>query len=514
MHRDRRKTCFLVLALSLAVTITLPQTIWAADHGYTSPSSASSAKTDPGGVTDPAEPSTMIRRFNAQINRLVKENERTRRLMEERERRNQEEVEQLRQQIKAIQTAQQQTEQKLEVQQKASTQQIKSVVKTELAEEAPSTFGGLLNSYWGQHRFLLLGGGATTFAYDRNTNENTFAAALLPVILWRLSDRIFFQGHLEVTLPASGGADVELEYAEFNAFLNKYLEVGVGKFLLPFGDFISDVHPPWLDRFVTHPIPYREDVGMLPFDALGVQARGAVQWGALGQDVDYTAWVNNGPSFDVPLPGSAIDSTNVQTNTHGKSFGARLRFYPFPVDSSLGRLELGVSTYDGKWQDGLWFTSWGVDTSYLRGNLEVRGEYIETHRQLPEPQNADNRNGWYIQAGYQLTGLNIANVINPFVHRLEPVVRYSGENQHGVIMGEPMAPNVGMNGSPSLMVPHPREVALGLDYWIAPSIVWKLEYDIELPENGGYLFTEDGTAMPVGSTSTDRAILTQLAIGF
>jgi hypothetical protein len=511
MYKHRRTICFLVAGLS-ALMIALPRATWAADRGG-SASSASRVGSDSPSVRDPAKPATMITRINAQINRLVKENERTRRLMEKRERQNREEVERLKDQIKVLESAQQQTEQKLQVQQEASKKQIKSAVKTELAQEAPSTFGGLLNSYWGQHRFVITGGTAATFAYDRNTNINTFSAGFLPVFLWRLSDRMFVQAHLEVALPASGETEVNLEYAEFNAFLNKYLEVGAGKFLLPFGDFIEDVHPPWIDRFITHPIPYREDVGLLPFDAVGLQARGAVQWGGLRQDMDYTAWVSNGPSFDVALPGSAVDNTNIQINTHSKAYGARLRVHPFPLDSNLGRLELGVSTYDGKWQDGLWFTSWGIDTNYILGNLEMRGAYLETHRQLPEPQNADNREGWYIQAGYQLTGLRISKVIDRFLHRLEPVVRYSGSNQRAVIMGEPMTPAVGMNGSPSLMVPHPREVALGLDYWIAPSIVWKLEYDVELPERGGQVLTEDGDAMPV-STPTDRAIMTQLAVGF
>jgi hypothetical protein len=517
MNKERAGTRFLVVALFLVVSIAFPQRAGATDDGHSSSSSVPSAKTDsePGGLTDPAEPPAIIRRINAQINRLVKENERTRRLMEEREHQNQEEVKQLRQQIKAIETSQQQTERKLQVQREASQKQIKSVVKTELAQEAPRTFGGLLDSYWGQHRFVITGGTAATFEYDRNTNINSFAVGFLPVFLWRLSDWAFFQGHLEVGLPASGETEVSLEYAQVDMFLNKYLELGFGKFLLPFGDFIEDVHPPWTNRFISHPVPYREDVGIVPFSDLGLQARGGIQWGVEGQDVDYTAWVGNGPNFDFPLVGSAFADNNISTNTHSKSFGGRLRFYPFPVDSNFGRLELGVSTYDGKWLDGLWFTSWGVDTNYILGNLEVRGAYVETHRQMPEQENADNRQGWYVQAGYQLAGLNISRIIDPFVHRLEPLVRYSGENQRAVIMDpdEPMLPGNGMGVSPSVMVPHPRELALGLDYWIAPSMVWKVEFDMEFPESGGLALTPDGMAMPA-STPNDRAIMTQLAVGF
>lgn len=37
------------------------------------------------------------------------------------------------------------------------------------------------------------------------------------------------------------------------------------------------------------------------------------------------------------------------------------------------RLELGASTYDGKWLNSLWFNAWGVDFAYLHENLQARG---------------------------------------------------------------------------------------------------------------------------------------------
>ena len=51
-----------------------------------------------------------------------------------------------------------------------------------------------------------------------------------------------------------------------------------------------------------------------------------------------------------------------------------------------------------------------------------------------------------------------------------------------------LVPDFGLNGSPATYAPHSREVALGLDYWIAPSIVWQNEFDIELPRAGGTFF--------------------------
>jgi hypothetical protein len=65
-----------------------------------------------------------------------------------------------------------------------------------------------------------------------------------------------------------------------------------------------------------------------------------------------------------------------------------------------------------------------------------------------------------------------------------------------------------------LFAPHAREVALGLDYWVAPSIVWQNEFDIELPESGGLFVNSNGVEHPAGSIPNDHAFLSQFTIGF
>ena len=81
----------------------------------------------------------------------------------------------------------------------------------------------------------------------------------------------------------------------------------------------------------------------MPPTDIGVQARGSMQWGALGQDVDYTLWIANGPSFDSALPTPVVGQTlnpqnNIALNSNGRAFGGRFRLYPFPLDAGLGRL--------------------------------------------------------------------------------------------------------------------------------------------------------------------------------
>jgi hypothetical protein len=77
-----------------------------------------------------------------------------------------------------------------------------------------------------------------------------------------------------------------------------------------------------------------------------------------------------------------------------------------------------------------------------------------------------------------------------------------------------LVPDFGLSRSPGLYAPHAREVALGLDYWIAPSIVWQNEFDFEVPRGGGSFIAADGSATPVGRAPHDYVFFTQLSIGF
>ena len=92
-------------------------------------------------------------------------------------------------------------------------------------------------------------------------------------------------------------------------------------------------------------------------------------------------------SLPQPVVGEVVNPVNnITLNTNGKAYGARFRVYPLPLDSNLGRLELGASTLNGKWLNGNWYNAWGVDFAYLRGSLQARGEFLEMYRQMPKQQ--------------------------------------------------------------------------------------------------------------------------------
>jgi hypothetical protein len=421
-----------------------------------------------------------------------------------------------------------------------TTEQIKTLQQS--VEEGPSPTGmaRAVQGYLGSHTFTLTGSAGMDFIADQQSaaldgvshqTQNSFFFDFEPMLLYRPTDWILFEGVLSAGF-GNTGTGTDLSSALFYLFPNDYLTIIGGLFDSPFGDWYEDQSPMWVNRFITAPLPYGVEPVVPPAE-LGIQLRNGMQWGTVGQDFDYTMWVGQGPGYSEPVLGAAVDApiAVASKQTNGKAFGGRFRVYPLPIDANLGRLEMGVSTYDGKWLDGNWLTSWGVDFAYLMGSLQTRGAWMQSYRQMPGALPTDNRQGWYLQAGYFLNQLNLPGVpdlVNSYIHRLEPLIRYSGVNQHFVATDDisgatgtgagglqaGLIPDFGIQGSPALYAPHSREVAFGLDYWIAPSIVWQNEFDLELPHAGGTFISGTGAASPVGAVPNDKVFLSQFTVGF
>ncbi|MGH7813408.1 MAG: hypothetical protein ACREQI_05330 [Candidatus Binataceae bacterium] len=405
---------------------------------------------------------------------------------------------------------------------------------------SPAQFSESFGQYLGSHTFQVTGAAGLDYIYNQQSGaladihhatQNTFLLDWEPMVLYRPADWILFEGVMSASFGQTG-TGTDLSTADFQLFPSDYLTLVGGLFDNPFGDWLEAQSPMWVNRFVTAPLPFGVE-SVVPPGEIGVQARGGLQWGKLGQDFDYTAWIGNGPTFSENVLGASMGGpvavANAQSN--GRSYGGRLRFYPLPLDADLGRLELGASTYDGKWQGGNWLTSWGVDFNYLKGNFQGRGEWLQSYRDMGSSLPRDNRQGWYLQLGYMMSSVKIPGLprnINRYFQRLQPLIRYSGVNQHYVAIDDitgatgmgvggfqaGLIPDFGLNGSPALYAPHSREVALALDYWFAPSIVWNNEFDFEVPQAGGMFVASDGSLTPAGSIPNDHAFLTQFTIGF
>src|SRR5208283_1686381 len=523
---------------SIALTVLAPGSTRAEDSSISKPGSS--------GDPPEAKPGS--------YNRLLRELQAERQHMREVERKHEEEeaaerkrIDELEKEVSAINSANlqlQQVQTTLQTTNAQTEKQVTQIQKTVSSELGPFNFGDRINSFLGQHTFTMVGDASVGYYYDHQggVNDPVLEFEINPMI--RLADWIQFYGAIGAVAGPGGISTVGPTLANLQIFpfgQEAPLELVAGLFDLPFGDFYENQGPPWVNPFVTAPLMYGAEA-ILPPASLGMQARGGIQWGSLGQDVDYTVWADSGPSFEsspgvdaIPAPVigerlNPLTGTNIATN--GKGFGARFRLFPVPISEDLGRLELMATTYNGKWLDSLWYNSWGVGYAYRLGPFRTRGEWAQTYRQMQSLTGAaaypgccghENREGWYAMAGYFLYGIPhpyLGDWLEPRFDKLEFLVRYSGVNQSGILANDiTNVPVQGFNGSPSVFSPHAREVALGLDYWFAPSIVWQSEVDFELPGRGGTLYNFAGTsstptASGIGATENDVAAMTQLTVGF
>jgi hypothetical protein len=525
------------VVLSIAVTMIPLRSTYAGESTIAKPGSSA----DP-----PSDPPRDAKRRPSDYQRLLRELEAERRHVEELER----EVKaiadsnsKLQQTTSTLQTSNQQLATALA----QTQQQVGGVQKVIHSQFGPEGFADGINSFFGSHRFTLAGTVSTGFYYDRQGNTNTPALDFELYPLLKFNDWLQFYGNITVGLSTGAGGEAPFYtgVANFQIFpfgRDVPFELVAGITDRPFLDWYEDQALNFVNPYVTAPLNYGPEA-MVPPASLGLQARGGIQWGQPGQDFDYLVLVDSGPTFEsapgigtIPTPviGEVLNPlTGINVATNGKGIGTRFRFYPLPVDLGWGRAELEASSYTAKWLDGNYYYAWGVGYAYRVGPFRTRGEWEQTYREMPSLPAAavypgccghDNRQGWFVQLGYFLYGIPhpyLGDWLEPRFNKTEFSVRYSGVNQRAILANDiTTVPAFAVtNGSPAIFSPHAREVALALDYWIGPKIVWKNEVDFELPEAGGTVFTfapgaSTPTAGGIGATKNDTAVETQFTVQF
>lgn len=250
----------------------------------------------------------------------------------------------------------------------------------------------MLSAISGNTKMVL--SGVAWFGFQANLNDHSTTTVknsfnnygFSPMFLWKLSDKLFFESEIEI----NNGA-MELEYAKLSYSLNKYMIIGAGRMLTPFGAYAERWEPVHIERFPNAHL--RPNDEFLPDDShlywgaiMGVDVRGGIPLGSA--KMNYALYISNGPLLSKDANGNptgVIQYENLlDENNNNKEVGGRIGLLPFSNSS----LEIGFSAKHGIAGDQgdpvygkTGATAYAVDLSYvksieaLKSTINFRGQF-------------------------------------------------------------------------------------------------------------------------------------------
>lgn len=340
----------------------------------------------------------------------------------------------------------------------------------------------------GSTKFLLAGYG--TGSYIAKSGEDPFFDATFNgFFLWKMTDRLFFEGELEFEFE-DGMTTTNLEIAQASYLLNDYMTIGVGRFLNPMNYFVERQHMGWVNKFPDKPLAVYD--GLLPESELGIQLRGVIPIGPT--KLEYAGYLANAPGL-ITMPDDLselgmLDFDNDANAGGHLAVGGHVGFIPIPqIEVGYGIQRSMVGPRDHAVENILQSADFNfvADSPTLKGLINFRAQWVWSHigRFVYDPMGTQgfgpvafstNPNGGYVQLAYRPTGFG--NVIKNF----EPVVRYDRFNQ--------LHTPVGFDE---------ERWSFGLDYWLTASAVIKAAYEVDNKNNGA---------------RDQNAFMMQVAVGF
>ena len=340
----------------------------------------------------------------------------------------------------------------------------------------------------GSTKFLLAGYGTGSFI-AKSGEDPFFDATFNGFFLWKMTDRLFFEGELEFEFE-DGNTTTNLEIAQASYILNDYMTIGVGRFLNPMNYFVERQHMGWVNKFPDKPLAVYD--GLLPESELGAQLRGVIPIGPT--KLEYVGYVANAPGLmtapdDLSQLGMLDFDNDANAGGH-IAVGGHVGFIPIPqLEVGYGIQRSKVGPRDHAVENILQSADFNfvADSPTLKGLINFRAQWAWSHigRFVYDPMGVQgfgpvafstNPNGGYVQLAYRPTGFG--NVIKNF----EPVVRYDRFNQ----LHTPVDFNE-------------ERWSFGLDYWLTASAVIKAAYEVDNKNNGA---------------RDQNAFMLQVAVGF
>lgn len=341
----------------------------------------------------------------------------------------------------------------------------------------------------GSTKFLLAGYGTAGFT-ARSGEDPFFDASFNALFLYKLTDRLFFEGEMELEFE-NGATTINLEVAQASYLLNDYMTIGVGRFLNPMDFFVERQHMNWVNKLPDKPLAVYD--GLLPESQLGAQLRGVVPLGPT--KLEYVGFVANAPGL-ITAPDDfselgMLDFPNTSNVGGHVAVGGHVGFIPIPqLEVGYGIQRSKVGPRDHAVENVLQSADFSYvrDSTLLKGLINFRAQWVWSHvgHFVYDPDGEqgfgplsfnNNRNGGYVQMAYRPTKID-----NDIIKNLEGVVRYDRLNQ--------LHTPVGFDE---------ERVTLGLNYWLTPSAVVKAAYEFD-NKNGG--------------ARDQDAFMMQMAVGF
>lgn len=268
------------------------------------------------------------------------------------------------------------------------------------------------------------------------------------ILTGTITDNLFAAAEVEYE---HGGDETALEYGYFGYTGLEDVRIIAGKFLVPFGRFNKDLHPTPINKIPGPPIGFT-DIMPVGYNDVGLWITGGK---AVSDDdrVVFDVFVVNG------LAGASGDGIrdlrdNVEDVDDDKAVGGRLG-----IEAPYSGFDLGASVYTGKYAEvageSLRLTMFGVDGSYQRDGLVLRGELVRASQEVTGDDLT--KTGGYVQASY-LLGNGI----------VEPVIRFSMRDM-------PDTPDP---------IDDTSRLSAGISFYISSSSSVRLAYSANMEESG------------------------------
>ncbi len=307
----------------------------------------------------------------------------------------------------------------------------------------------------------------TTFTKFQNQNGNFSIDEFSPYFLLHLNER--FQLEAELIFSPSG---VELSQAQADFFVNDWLTVTGGRFLVPVGFFNERIHPSWINKLPDFPLMFRQ-VSLADFKTNGIQFRGAHYLGCWPVKMEYALFLSNGLELNNQMP-ALSDVANLQSfSTFNQladtlAYGGRLGFW-LPEQGLMFGISGMVNGAYTPGPAGDNFDLWQADAGYHKGNWDIRFEYAQLRQEATSfIGNNINRTGLYAQVAYRPYDAC------EYLRNLEVVFRYGYTNFSGI---DPTGLDL-TTFATLVDVPVKRnQYTVGINYYFYPSLVLKLAYE-------------------------------------